>query len=441
MILALASWLRLHPRRLGFLLLLAVSAGSCARHLPTAPARSAWHSYPAGSEATASLDSADCEVMLTLAPGVDPVAFGQQYGAQLVESTDWGGASYLPQAGETSDNFAARVRSDPRVVTSERNASIETAEARQKSMAFDDGTGSPQMCSGQPAMTYIALNSALGVSDGSGVRVAILDTGAELTHPALVHHIAGGWDFVAGDSDPTDAPDGLNNLAYGHGTHVAGIVAFTAPRAELLIVRVLNGDGRGDILSVASGIRWAIDHGARVINMSLGMLVPSAAIENLLAEAEQRAIVCVVAAGNWGSDSPIEYPASSVHALAVAATDDSGHAASFTSHGSFVALSAPGVNIRSAYHGGRYALWSGTSMSAPFVSGAAALLLSRHPSWNRQMVLDRLASSSLPLDALNPDIAEELGAGGLTVGPALAPDAPARLGEVQTPDPAPIRRR
>src|SRR5262249_54340042 len=162
----------------------------------------------------------------------------------------------------------------------------------------------------------------------------------------------------------TDEPDGIDNdgdgyidEARGHGTHVAAIVARTAPGARLFIVRVLDADGRGDILSIASGIQWAVQHGARVINLSLGMLRSSPAIERVLQQAEEKGVVCVASAGNWGADSPIEYPASSAHALAVAALDATGHAASFTSFGSFVGISAPGVEICSAYWGGRYALW------------------------------------------------------------------------------------
>jgi len=148
----------------------------------------------------------------------------------------------------------------------------------------------------------------------------------------------------------------------------------------------------------------------------------------------------VASAGNWGGDSPVEFPASDTHVLAVAATDTTGRAASFTSHGSFVALSAPGVRIRSAYIGGRYALWSGTSMAAPFVSSTAALLLAVHPAWNRPLVLDRLSTSARPLDEVNPEMAGELGAGELAMGGALAPDARVEIYPIPVPDPG-IRLR
>src|SRR5262249_46602313 len=147
----------------------------------------------------------------------------------------------------------------------------------------------------------------------------------------------------------------------------------------------------------------------------------------LLAQAEASGIVCVTSAGNWGSDEPVDYPASSAHAVAVAAVAADGHAATFTSRGSFVSLSAPGVAIRSAYFGGRYVLWSGTSMAAPFVSGAAALLLSLHPLWNREQVMAQLAATAAPLDQLNPGIADELGAGELNAAAAVTLNAtPAR---------------
>src|SRR5262249_5675792 len=153
-----------------------------------------------------------------------------------------------------------------------------------------------------------------------------------------------------------------------------------------------------------------------------GMLGTSIAIENRLLQAEASGVICVTSAGNWGSDNPVEYPASSSHVIAVAAVDVDGHAAPFTSHGSYVGLSAPGVGIRSAYVDGRYALWSGTSMSAPFVSGTAALLLVGHPEWQRQQVLERLSATALPLGDLNPEIDGELGAGALNAAAALAPD-------------------
>src|SRR5262249_29218128 len=153
--------------------------------LPTTPAASSSGSRPASGLSSTEPCDPEREVIVRLCEYVEPAAFGLEYGAQLVDSTDWHGFTFLPGGGETPESLAGRVQLDPRVITAERNGYLESPEARQQSVAFDDGLGSPQACADQPAMAYLDVTSALRVSNGAGVRVAILDTGAELTHPAL----------------------------------------------------------------------------------------------------------------------------------------------------------------------------------------------------------------------------------------------------------------
>src|SRR5205823_5202141 len=134
----------------------------------------------------------------------------------------------------------------------------------------------------------------------------IIDTGCDLNHPDLFRSIVGGWDFVDNDASPTDVKDNIDNdrngaidEAFGHGTHVAGIIHLVAPDAQLLIVRVLDADGRGNMVDVAAGIRWAVNQGAKVINLSLGSSTHSGdALEHALDEAVTRGVVVVAAAGN-----------------------------------------------------------------------------------------------------------------------------------------------
>ena len=127
----------------------------------------------------------------------------------------------------------------------------------------------------------------------------------------------------------------------------------------------------------------------------------------------------VVSAGNTGSEFPQEYPATSTNVLAIGAVDVMSQPASFTSYGNHLDLCAPGVGVRSAYPGGSYLLWSGTSMSAPFVAGAAALLLELHPRWKLDQVTNRLARSAGLLVNVSPAEVGKLGAGVLNATAAL----------------------
>lgn len=414
-------------------------AASCARELPSAPALSG----RAALRATGGHGGEDIsgEVVVTLAAGVLPSDVAASHGATVLEwDADEHVASLLPGPNDTAAGLIAALASDPRVTTSESNSYVEPAEARQKSFAFDDGHETPQDVAEQPALQALHLNDAHLISTGRGVKVAILDTGVDPRHSLLRRRIAGTWNFLDGNTDVTDRPDGLDNNAngvadeaWGHGTHVAGIVAMTAPDAQLLIGRVLDADGQGDVRAVAAGIRWATDNGAQVINLSLGTLNSSEAITNALEAAEARGIVVVASAGNWGAANPQEFPARSSHANAVAASDAAGQPATWTSYGGFVEITAPGVAIRSAYPGDRFRLWSGTSMSAPFVSGTAALLLAVHPDWRATQVMDRIGETAKPLVNVTSQQLGKLGQGMLDSGAALQPDFTPH-GE-RTPDP------
>ena len=427
---------------LAAILALVLGAASCSRAPLTAPSVK---EAPDAVGSTSGASTETGEVVITVTPGADPYLIASDYGALVVDVTD--GLSVLrPTGGEVADVLCTRLSGDPRVVTVEPNAVLVPAEARQRSFAFDDGYGAMDTYQQQPAAEAINLYAAHYAGKGDDVAVAILDTGADRTHPALAGQIAGGWDFIGNDADFSDTHDGLDSNsdgvvdgAYGHGTHIAGIVSLVAPRAKLLIVRVLDSDGRGDVRSVAAGIRWATQHGARVINMSLGMLQSSPAINSAIVQAAGEGVLCVASAGNWGAETPQEFPARMGDVVAVAAVDAAEQPASFTSYGSFVDLCAPGLAVRSAYPGGLYRLWSGTSMSTAFVSGTAALLLANHPSWQPAAVRTRICSWSNALVNASATLSSKLGAGALDAGAALAPDLPLG-GTDRGPASNPVRR-
>jgi subtilisin family serine protease len=417
-------------RRAVVLASLALIATSCSRSLPTAPASSDAVRPRLGADAfaTAGLEN---QVAVTFAPGVSMTDLAAQYGAVLVTSeAGERTASLRPVAGQTAAVLMEQLVIDGRIVTAEPNRWMEPAEARQQSFAFDDGFGNATTFNQQPAALNLHVERAHDTATGKGVKVAIIDTGVDLMHPAIRHSIVGGWDFIANDAVPADQRDFIDNdrdgrvdEAFGHGTHVAGIVHLVAPDAQLLIVRVLDADGRGDIVNVTAGVRWAMEQGARVINLSLGSTERSDALQNVLEEAENAGVVVTSTAGNWGTDKNVDFPGRSTHTMCIAAVDANNNGASFSSYGSDIELSAPGVAVRSPYPGGGYRLWSGTSMSAPFVAGTAALLIEKHPNWGLAQTEARIQGTCRPLLSVPTGATKsQFGAGALDVGAALAPD-------------------
>ena len=405
------------------LILLALS---CSRSLTTTLAPNhARASRSAGALASTAADGGP-ELVVTLAPGVAAADVASDYGAVVTADEAAAQAAALePGAGESLLSLQQQLATDPRVLSAEPNAWLETAESRQQSFAFDDGFGSPEAFAEQPAAEAANVDAAHEVATGRGVTVAILDTGIDPWHPLLRRAYAGGVDLVDGDDLPAeqangvdDDGDGFTDEAFGHGTHVAGIVHLVAPDARLLVVRVLNDDGRGSLLSIVTGVRWAVEHGAKIINLSLGTLDQSDALQLALADAEAQGVVIITSAGNWGDDQPVEFPARSSHVAAIAAVDATARPAEFSSFGDIVALSAPGVGVRSTYPGGGYRLWSGTSMSAPFVAGTCALLAQVHPEWTLADMLTRIGRTA---GRVRED-GDKFGAGALDAGAALAPD-------------------
>lgn len=227
---------------------------------------------------------------------------------------------------------------------------------------------------------------------GANSHVAVIDTGIDADHPDLGANLGIGWNFVAGSSDWDD-----DN---GHGTHVAGTVGAVdnsqgvrgvATETTLHAAKALTGDG-GYVSDIAAALEWvgdkaASDWGHAVANMSLGSESSSRTLRDACAYAYDRNVVLVAAAGNSG-DVTVHYPAQYDTVIAVSAVDQSDILASFSNTGDAIELTAPGVEITSTVPGG-YSQASGTSMAAPHVSGAAAVLLANGES--NTEARDRLA--------------------------------------------------
>lgn len=214
-----------------------------------------------------------------------------------------------------------------------------------------------------------------GAGEGTGINVAVVDTGIELAHPDLMANIKGSYNAIS----PTKSANDDN----GHGTHVAGTIGAqgntigvigVAPAVNLYAVKVLNRNGSGYISDIIEGIDWAVAHNINVINMSLGASSDVQAFHDAVIRAHDAGIVIVAAAGN-DLGGPVNFPGAYPEVIGVSATDSNNVVASFSSVGPEVDLAAPGASIYSTYKGKTYRTLSGTSMASPHVAGAAALLL------------------------------------------------------------------
>jgi thermitase len=197
------------------------------------------------------------------------------------------------------------------------------------------------------------------------IIVAVLDTGIDKDNQNLA-------DKVVAEVNFTDSP--TTDDLYGHGTHMAGIIAAIAPECRLMNVKVADDSGRCKPAVVARGIIWAVDHGAKVINLSLTMIA-SPDLEEAVNYAWSQGAIIIAAAGTKGGSEP-SYPAYYVNCLAVAGTNENNSLALLSSYGDWVDVAAPGFNIYSDLPQNQYGYKTGTSAAGAHVSGVAALVFS-----------------------------------------------------------------
>nr|WP_234969322.1 S8 family peptidase [Bacillus mediterraneensis] len=243
------------------------------------------------------------------------------------------------------------------------------------------------------------------VSRGSEeVTIAVVDTGVDLEHPDLKNRLVKGYNLLYPDQPPVD-----DN---GHGTHVAGIIASETNNREgvagltwynkIMPVKTMGKDGYGSTFDIAKGIIWAVDHGADVINLSLGNYQPSKVLKKAVRYAYSKGAVMVAAAGNDNSAQP-SFPAAYPEVMGVSAVHHTGGRADFSNYGAYIDIAAPGVSIPSTYFRSRYASLSGTSMAAPHVTALAGLILSANPRLSNQEVAHIIKNSAIDLGRRGKD--------------------------------------
>ena len=318
-----------------------------------------------------------------------------------------------------------------------------------QSMSFYFGSFAWGAYLNQPAASIIGVSRSHQYATGAGI-VAFLDTGVDLTHPVLASSLVAGYDFTRGWQGGSDFPDLLNSFvpmlddqsttpildptdagslddsivvsqsttpildddgtiilgqsttpildgfkapnAFGHGTMVAGLIHLVAPTAKLMPVKVFSSDGTSTLSLIISGIYYAVDHGAKVINMSFSFSGTSPELTNAINYANSQRVILVAAAGNNGMPLVL-YPAGYNQVMGVGSTNNLDGRSTFSNYGSVVSLAAPGEGLITTYPFNHYAAGWGTSFSTPLVAGAAALLVDLNSNINEAQALTALSNA------------------------------------------------
>lgn len=252
----------------------------------------------------------------------------------------------------------------------------------------------------------------------SNIVVAVVDTGVDLNHKDFKDKLVTGYNVLTDTNDPLD-----DN---GHGTHVAGIISASTNNTigiagvswnnKIMPIKAIGAEGTGSSFDIAKGIRWATDHGAHVINMSVGNYHPSGILQDAIRYAYNKGVVLVAASGNDNTSQP-SYPAAYPEVISVAAVDQQAQRAEFSNYGDYIEVAAPGVDIPSTYIYDEYAALSGTSMACPHVAGLAGLILSVNPKLTNEEVRAIIRNTSVDAGPTGKD--SEYGHGMINVANAL----------------------
>jgi hypothetical protein len=393
---------------------------------------------------TSTVTAQSFSVIVETTPNTDIRAVVAALGGTLLDSTD--GNLHLVSVSAIPSVYPAGVK----YIESE---SVHVSPGVYGAVFTVSPTTAAGFYRDQPAMQRVNLPGALLHATGRGLVIADINALVDVAHPALVGHLTSGAEFLHGTCidgssvnqsaggfldqsaggfldqsaggfldhsgasflDPLTASSlDRTSPAHGHGTMVAGILAVMAPDAMIMPLRAFDDHGCGTTYNISKAVKYAVSHGAQVINMSFGISGPSQILKNSIDEAVRAGVTVVASAGNDNTAVP-QYPAAYPGVLGVAATYLTDVKTSFSNYGKTIFVSAPGAHIISAYPGGYYAALSGTSFSAPMVAAEAALVRSLKTSgWTRS-----IAAGVDSIDAVNPSYAGELGTGRINLLKAL----------------------
>jgi subtilisin family serine protease len=368
---------------------------------------------PVALQATPYVDS---QVVCRVQYGADPDTVASRIGGSVLDGIEPANLYLIGYSRRIQvDTIVELLESFPEVIDAQPNY-IVRINLDQVSQPFVDQTSQPFVDGHSPGTYYhqyidrnLLIDSAQRLQTGDGVVVAIVDGGLDRNHPLFAGRLdPAGYDFIENDPEPWV---GSGNAA-DHGTFVAGLVARSAPEAQLMIVRCFSGAGAGNSFGIARGIYHAINNGAHIINMSFSTETYDPAITLALNEAfVNHGIFLSAAAGNGASEQD-RFPASHPYVVNVAAVDSVDIKADFSNYGTTVDLTAPGVNLYSSLTGGDvWGWWCGTSFACPLVAGLAALIIDAYPQACPEFIDGRIRKAAVAIDGLNPDYGYLLGSG------------------------------
>jgi len=414
------------------------------------------------------------DMIVTMRPGQSIRSINEENGTQTLRQIP-NTSIYLIRLNEKDegDRVLRKIRRNAEVESAENNSVIAlTSTDVPVSASADLGHAMADLLEGralttfygvsvlqayaeQPALDVIRVREVRSLSTGAGTRVAFIDTGVDLLHPALQPWLEPGLDLVNGssaseldglghgmsdllDHSMTDLLDdrfffilnsSLSSLlngssdnstippAFGHGTMVAGLIHVVAPQATIIPIKAFDVYGQTTLFRLIEGVYAAIESNADVLNMSFSTTMNSNTLQRSLDKAQAAGIALVAAVGNDGQDVRDRYPAAYATVLGVAATDLDDRLTSFSNYGRNVSVTAPGAFVVSTAPGGKYAIAWGTSFSAPIVAGGIAILSSEP---NRGQANGSLiVTTADSIDAMNPGLETKLGKGRINLRQAF----------------------
>lgn len=352
------------------------------------------------------------QIVLSLAPETNLDLVAKEFNARIVRKGPLNFAT-LEFPESIQPEIIEALKSTPGIISAEENYS-RTIQGITKSSPPND----PLYAKQWPLINRNVPGAWEMGATGQGMTIAIVDTGIDLKHPDLKGNIVPGYNSITGSEAA-----GANQDNNGHGTQVAGIAAAerndlgivgVAYQAKIMPIKAIGSKGVGYDDAIAEGIIWAADHGAKIINLSLGTedgSVSSEILSQAVSYADNKGCLLIAASGNYDPETEenpgVTYPASDPRVLAITAANKTGEVTSYSATGPEVDLAAPGDYIPtdswSGGEGSGYTYSSGTSLAAPFVSGEAALIWSQHPEWSRDQVVKALEQGTEDLGSPGQD--------------------------------------